>query len=224
MREELFIPSTTCASTPNERWSLEPAKHSPPGRGVYDVFAEHAKLVLGIGNLRSCLVIGSAIFEAVDLIKQGWDVTYMDVRTPPLRNILHFIQCDATKMTVEDQSFDAVSSSCVLCHAGLGRYGDKIVENGDELMLKEIYRVMKPGALAAITFGPVASMSKMVRMGTCHRVYNPPEVRRMVKAVGFTLETTTAWSSNRKMIDSDKVKMSVDPYKPDYIGVAVRRG
>jgi ubiquinone/menaquinone biosynthesis C-methylase UbiE len=162
-------------------------------------------------------VIGSPLFEATELKNRGWDVTYLDVRKPPLD--IKFVQGDATKMVFADESFDAVSSACVLTHAGLGRYGDAKANRGDELMLREIKRVLKPGCKAAVTFGPVASIEKPVCVANLHRVYTITEALRMISQAGFSLADMKVWGT----LEKRWVEIPTDNYKePDYLSVLLK--
>lgn len=144
----------------------------------------------------SCLVIGSPLHEAAAL-EQSWSVTYLDVRTPP-REFSRFVLADATNIPLPDKSFDAVSSSCVLCHAGLGRYGDQEVEDGDEKMLKEIARVLKPGSHAALTFGGVLEAEMPIRVGNYHRIYTVKEAKRLCDLAGLKAKETAIWSTEKQ--------------------------
>lgn len=171
--------------------------------------------LLGTG---SCLVIGSPLFEAIWLEKHGWDVTYLDVRKPPYE-FKRYVEGDATKLPFEDDSFDAVSSACVLTHAGLGRYGDAIVPDGDEVMLAEIARVMKPNAPAALTFGGVITADLPLRVGNMHRIYTIQEAERMCLAVGLKVEEVRVWSTNGVCWVE---KPTADEKNFDYLSVLVR--
>lgn len=166
--------------TPDEPWSEKRDRNGHWYNAQADYAVAHLK---GEGK---CLVVGSPIFEAKELEASGLDITYLDVRRPPLPPSMGFIQADATSIPVESESFDFVSSTCVLCHAGMGRYGDPIVEDGDELMLGEIARVLKKGGRAALTFGPVTSaVDELVRVEDCHRIYTLKEAMRMASAAGL---------------------------------------
>ena len=121
------------------------------------------------------------MFEAVELRDAGWDVTYIDVRKPPDMGF-SLIQGDASSMDLGVEVFDACSSTCVLCHAGLGRYGDDRVERGDVKILANIHRALKKGAKAAITFGPVYAFTETVRRGSTHRIYCLEDAEKIVGA------------------------------------------
>lgn len=205
--------SAGCARfTLDEPWTEKRIGH------WYDAQADYAKSHLkGEGK---CLVIGSPIFEALELEEFGWDVTYLDVRKPP-SVIKQFVLGDAADLPFPADSFDAVSSTCVLCHVGLGRYGDDLVEDGDEKMLAGISRVLKKGARAALTFGPVSSaVDTVIRLENWQRVYTVGEAKRMAQAVGlkivdtgiFSLETAS-WGSDvplNSILDAYYLSMCVE--------------
>jgi len=203
MRTEFLIdhPSSN-DSTPDETWNAvrDPSHH-------YFLQADFALSRLGKGT-GECLVIGSPLFEALELGQAGWKVTYVDVRVPPM-GFPVVIQGDAASMKLATEFFDAASSSCVLCHAGMGRYGEPIREDADTRILQNIYQALKPGAKAAITFGPVAAISMVARDGNRHRIYNLPIAREMAKMAGFSiLEEAILDISTLKWIDKpDGVSM-----------------
>jgi hypothetical protein len=197
----------------NAKWYDAPKKDH-----WYVASADFAKGHLGKGNGRSCLVIGSPLFEAKDLERMGWEVTYLDVRQPSLR-FRRFVQADATKIPLPDSSFDAVSTACVLTHAGLGRYGDLVVENGDELMLAEIARLMKPDTVAAVTFGGVVTADLPVRIGNFHRIYTVKEAERMCALVGLKIEDVKIWSTTQlKWVETP----TTDLENFDYLSMLLR--
>lgn len=215
-RDELVILWGGPQRTLDEKWNTG----SREGHW-YAASTEFAKQSLGNGDGRSCLVIGSPLFEADELGAMGWKVTYLDIRVPPVLRWA-FVQCDATKITLPDASFDAVSTSCVLTHAGTGRYGDGTNrEHGDEVMLSEIARVMKMGAVAALTFGACADMPRMVRLGHTHRIYTVPECSRMLAAAGLKMLKIRIWGSKKKAWLAEGDTLTTDMESPDYISFKV---
>lgn len=171
--KEAFLP------TPNEGWSKEPYADL-----WYTAAAQFAISALGKGYGRKCLVIGSPGYEVSALQYHGWEVDYLDIRVPPFA--VNHIQGDVTAMPFADESFDAVSSTCVLCHAGLGRYGDPIVVDGDMTAIKEIARVMKQNATAAIMFGPcIPSLKITFTYGIVHRIYSLWACSELAKSAGL---------------------------------------
>ena len=168
-----------CNSTPNEPWTVE--RNAYPGH----FYVGQADFALAkLPDAGKCLVIGSPIFEAQELIAKGLKVTYLDVRDPQIEGF-PFVHGDATKMAFANETFDCASSTCVICHVGLGRYGDEVVDDGDVKMLQEIGRVLKPLGKLAITFGPVGKYWPVARVGRRHRIYSIPEVCRMCKVSGL---------------------------------------
>jgi hypothetical protein len=201
----------------NARTPKEPWRTSVSVNHWYVPCAQFAKEKLGSGR-GSLLVIGSPIFEAREHAAAGWEVTYLDVRSPPA-TFHKIIQACATNIPLPDNSFDAVTSNCVLTHAGLGRYGDPIVKNGDELMLAEIARLMKPATEAAITFGPVVS-GQPVQFGNTHRIYTVEEAKRMCAQAGLEVRDIKIWGVARnEWVDT----ATEDAYNVDYICVAVAK-
>lgn len=185
--------------TPDEPWTLvrDPTHH-------YANQADFAMERLPITGDGRCLVVGSPLFEVTELIGRGWDVTYVDVRVPPSLPGFGWTFCigDAATLEFEPESFDAASSTCVLCHAGMGRYTDPKLEDADTRILANICRALKRGARAAITFGPVAPMSGVLRIGNTHRIYTPEEARKMT--TGFHI-------LEERILDADSLEWTNEP-------------
>lgn len=216
VRDETVVPSAP-VKTLGEKWNTgDRSGH------WYSASTEFALRHLGVGNNRTCLVVGSPLFEANSLAERGWNVTYFDVRKPPIRP-WKFVQGDAMEMNVPSESFDAVSSACVLTHAGTGRYGDgNNLEHGDEVMLAEVRRVMKPGTLAALTFGACADTEKMTRF-PAHRIYTVSECERMLCAASLDVVEMKLWSYASKAWLPDGARPTKETGNPDYISFAVRK-
>ena len=203
------------ASTPDEPWYIRRELGH-----WYEGAAEFASEVLASGNGR-CLVIGSPMFEAEELQRLGWEVTYLDVRASRFANS---VRADAAKnIPFDDGYFDAVSSTCVLCHAGLGRYGDERMQNADALILAEMFRVLKRGRISAVTFGPVAAIAEpVVEIGTMHRVYSEGHAHALAVQAGFTVKQSRVWDTRgsrwRRIGEPANVDLSA---LPDYLSVAL---
>lgn len=200
---ERFLESKRCESTPNENWTLE---RPTSRRKMYAIAADLALEYLGSGNGRSCLVIGSPIYEASLLRENGWDVTFLDVRDPPRHQIPKFIQSDASQMPIPNESFDAVSTTCVLAHIGLGRYGDPTT-GSDKLAMSEIHRILKPAGLVAVTFGNIVDGDETIRLGRCHRIYTRKSARRL--ASEFTIENESVWDSGDSLPENEYISMKL---------------
>lgn len=174
---------TLAKRTPREPWKKRRDGH------WYASAADFATEHLGSGP-GSCLVIGSPEFELRALEALDWDCTYVDIRQPPFR--CKFFRSDARSMPFADDSFDAVSSTCVLCHIGTGRYGDKVALDGDDAMLVEIERVLKTGGKAALMFGPIALNSSVEDE---HRVYEKVHVLSMFEPGNLSIKDWRVFSA-----------------------------
>ena len=207
MRPHILFSATSNEHTPDEPWTDRRAKAH-----WYNASADFALRMLGKGPGK-CLVIGSPLFEASELADVGWDVTYLDVREAPIDDSrLTFLRHDARKMPFPNDSFDAVSTACVLCHAGMERYGDERDDDADELILAEIARVLKPGACAAVTFGPVIEAPLMLRIGDMQRVYTLTEALRMAQGAGLSVSAS-------EVLDGDTGRMSAGVAPRDALSV-----
>jgi len=135
---------------------------------------------LGPGSI---LDIGSYRHFLMGLMAH-YQVTTIDVR--PRKSELDNetnITCDAAKLDLPDDSFEAVVSLCALEHMGLGRYGDPIDFDGDVKVMKEMKRVLRPGGLLIFTTtihnGPPAIAFN------AHRIYNHEQLKAY--CAGLTL-------------------------------------
>ena len=202
-------------STPNEVWQVERiAGHHYAAAA--DFALEHLK---GSGK---CLIAGSPLFELYELDTR-YEITYVDFREPPL-NGFRFVRADACAIPLEDESFDALSSTCLLCHIGLGRYGDPERLAGDQVALKEFWRVLKSGAVAAVTLGPVAEINQSQQVGSAHRVYTFDDARRIVEHAGFTMEASAVWDTRGERWRRRDERINIDPALfPDYLSMALRK-
>lgn len=109
-------------------------------------------------------------------------------------------------MPIKSDSFDAVSTTCVLAHIGLGRYGDQLT-GSDEFAMGEIHRVLKPSGKAAVTFGNVTEGDETIRIGTCHRIYTPKSARQL--ASQFEIEKESVWNSGDTLEENDYISMGL---------------
>lgn len=164
----------------------------------YDAAVGFAVAKLGHGgSRRTCLVIGSPIPEVRALRAEGWRTTHVDVRRPP-EEAGPFTVGDAMALPFGDESFDAVSSTCVMCHVGLGRYGDPERPNGDMDMMREIARVLKPGGLAAVMVGPALPdevLQESIVYGNVHRIYRWRDVGVMARLAGLECKESAIFTT-----------------------------
>lgn len=161
--------------TPDEPWhGLIP---------TYQAACDWATGRLGTGHDQTCLVIGSPLEEVRALACAGWHVTYFDWRVPPERCGAAMYQGDACAMPFVDAMFDAISSTCVLCHVGMGRYGDPVGEHAPYRMLKECARVLKPGGQLVMMVGPMAEAHCVLPQ---HRVVTIKQVAGWCEQAGLS--------------------------------------
>lgn len=207
--------------TPDEQWYVErkDCQNALITTHWYEASAEFAKRFLPVSGKCRMLCVASPIFEATELADEGWDVTYLDVRKPP--GGVQWAKGDAADMPFESGAFDALSSSCVICHVGLGRYGDELRENGDVDMMRECKRVLRKGSLAQITM-PVADGVQVQRIGDSHRVY--PVVKALAMAVdaGFAIERYAIWDTARERWYVKQEPLSRNLSMPDYMSMLLR--
>lgn len=200
--------------TPTEALSLA----LEPGHR-YEAACVAAFRYLGKGP-GACLVVGSAPAEALALQAAGWTVTLVDVRPLPVLTGIVMQQADALALPFASAAFDVVSSTCVLCHAGLGRYGDPEGADGDRRMLGELARVVRPGGRLAVMAGPVSK--RALTIGTTHRVYSPASFLGLlpfdlrVDDLRYFRPVTGAWLDRGDAV-------SQDPYAPDYLWAGLSR-
>lgn len=188
--------------TVDEPWTLVP----PAPDHWYVGAEEFALLALGKPGGGRCLVIGSPLTEAAALAGAGWWVTHLDVRPQPYLadRRLSFRTGDATSIPFDESSFDAVSCTCVVCHAGLGRYGDRQVPHGDSQVMSEVARVLKPGGSAAMMFGPTMPWLKdVVILGRSHRVYSVDYCLKMAEDAGLVPAACAMWQGGRWLSEED---------------------
>jgi SAM-dependent methyltransferase len=141
------------------------------------------------------LDIGSPIEQQLAICAMdGVVVSVVDVRPRWYPDILPFtsITGSATALPVPDARFDVVTSNCVLCHVGDGRYGDKLDVDGDVNMLRECKRVLLPGGKLLIGIGPMWSRAHI--LFNHHRVYSHEWALKLFKWAG--LRVTDFWVYN----------------------------
>jgi SAM-dependent methyltransferase len=102
--------------------------------------------------------------------------------------------CDAGKLLLASEGFDAVVSLCSLEHFGLGRYGDEIDLGADSRAFAEWVRVLKPG-------GSLIFSTTIGRPCICfnaHRIYSYGMIRGFCS--GLEMVNEQIYSKNRGLI------------------------
>lgn len=124
----------------------------------------------------SILDVGSYRHFIIGLLSH-YRVTSIDVRKrSPLSDNESVVTCDAKKLTLPDNSFDAVSSLCAIEHFGLGRYGDEFDPEADSKAFSEIIRVLKPGGHLIFTTTLTKGQPSIVFNG--HRIYSHEMIKK----------------------------------------------
>jgi SAM-dependent methyltransferase len=140
--------------------------------------------ILDIGSYRE-FIVG---------MLSNYNVTTIDVRqrTPVLQNET-VVTCDAKKMSLPDNKFDAIVTLCALEHFGLGRYGDEFDLDADKKAFKEMIRVLKPGG--SLIFTTMMTAGRPHLDFNAHRVYSHEMLKELCKGLVCTEEK---FYSNKK--------------------------
>ncbi len=183
--------------TPHEPWAREEDTHWPWYNAHLEYVKEHLGRPCAPGS--RCLVVGSPVFEVNALVDAVWEVLFLDVRQPPPTLRCGWIQGDACFMPIRSEVFDALSSTCVICHAGLGRYGDPEHINGDRMAVAEFARVLKPGGRLVAQVGVVYPLisPEVVTIGVSHRVYSPEAALKLLEQSGFRILHSMLWGAGQ---------------------------
>lgn len=115
-------------------------------------------------------------------------VTLVDVRERHINFGLSnakMLICDAKKLDLPSESFDAVLSLCTLEHCGLGRYGDEFDLDGDKKVFSEMRRVLKPGG--ALIFTTTITQAAPSICFNAHRIYSYNMIEQFCE--GLILDT-----------------------------------
>ena len=200
--------------TPNEEITYQVRDHHP-----YQAAIHYATEHLGEGDGRTVLVVGSPPAEADALHALNWKVTLLDWRPA---NHPAWVQGDAMHMPFDAASFYAVTSTCVLCHVGLGRYGDPVEEHGDSKMLAEIDRVLAPGGRACLMPGPVITGEAAVIGGSVHRVTTLEAMAELTATWFRTVGRKVFQASSRGWMPPED-EITSDRDRPDYLCLALER-
>lgn len=205
--------------TPNEKWCTR--INSGYDKSWYDLCTAEAVAYIGAPSetRTRLLVIGSPVVEVHRFGDLGWVPVYADVRKPPQIESL-WIKCDATDLSrFGDASFDAVSTTGVLTHVGLGRYGDAKVRGGDAIAVQGISRVLRAGGRAALTFGAVIDAPEPIIWGTTHKIYTTEDAQRITREAGLRIENTRFYRPAWKRWLRDGEALSKDPNAFDWISI-----
>lgn len=128
------------------------------------------------------------------LASRGYRVVGMDFNPYPYRHPgLRALRADIMKIPFAEGAFSAVLAVSVIEHIGIGHYGEPEADIGDQVAVREIARILKPGGKALITvpYGRVHTNDWM-------RVYDQPRLSQLTAAlhvdqVEYAVSRTGLW-------------------------------
>ena len=129
-------------------------------------FAAHAlkmakpKMLLDVGSYRYFVLGLTSCYDITSV-----DVRHREAMGPGETSLV----CDAGKLLLATEGFDAVVSLCSLEHFGLGRYGDPVDLGADAKAFAEWVRVLKPGG--PLIFSTTIGKSPCICFNS-HRIYS----------------------------------------------------
>ena len=117
------------------------------------------------------------------LAKKGYKVHTADVRKYSEKhpNIVSH-EIDINNMPFKDNYFDVITCISTLEHIGLGAYDDPKYDNGDELAVREIGRVLKINGILIITFPFAKEYMILPWLDAFERIYNFDRVSILFKS------------------------------------------
>ena len=137
--------------------------------------------------------IGSPVEQKIAIAAiDNVTLTTLDVRPEYYHALMPFqtIIGTATKLPFPSDSVDVVTSNCVLCHVGDGRYGDAFDVDGDVNMLRECKRILKPGGVVLLGLGPISL--KAILVFNMNRIYSLEWAKKLFGWAG--LRPTDFWA------------------------------
>jgi ubiquinone/menaquinone biosynthesis C-methylase UbiE len=175
------------------------AEESAEIPGLLKLSRDSQALEIGCGSGRYALHLASEVgckITGIDLNEPGIARAKKLASAAGLSGQVIFERCDAAKaLPFADAQFDAVFSNDVLCHIP-----------GREGVLREIWRVLKPGARMlfsdALIIGGVISHQEIAsRSAIGYYLFSPPgENERMLEAAGLRLLKVMDTTENARLI------------------------
>lgn len=162
-----------------ERHRRRVAKHIP--------FKNKKVLIAGCGTAKDVIswaVYGPEVIIGVDLFSydKAWELWGCYLKKFAPQTTVEFIQADLARIPqLEDGCIDVIGSDAVFEH----------LKNLQEV-LKEFYRILKPGGVLYATFGPLwygyggdhVSGYDQILSGYNHLILDPPEYRMYLEGMG----------------------------------------
>lgn len=144
--------------------------------------AEHLSKITG-GEI---LDVGSYRHFVLGLMARS-PITTIDVRERhPICSREIIVTCDAKKLDLRSNAFDAVVSLCALEHFGLGRYGDMFDLTADGQAFSEMVRVLKPGG--RLIFSTLVTRGGPTIAFNAHRIYSLEIIQAFCQGLGLIEE------------------------------------
>lgn len=96
------------------------------------------------------------------------------------------VTCDAARLDLPGESFDLALSLCAIEHMGLGRYGDPLDAQGDQRVMGELIRVLRPGG--RLVFSTTIHRAPRAIAMNAHRIYDLETLRGLTQGLEMVEE------------------------------------
>ena len=119
---------------------------------------------------------------SMHLASLGYEVVGVDLNPYPFTHPnFTFVAGDFLKSRFPRDHFDAVIAISAVEHCGLAAYGDGVEDRGDEKVVGEMWRILKPGGrlLLTVPYGRAATTS-------WYRVYDKAGLGRLLAAFAIS--------------------------------------
>lgn len=171
--------------------------------------------VLDLEPESKILEFGSANSKlSIELASRGMKVTGVDLRPNYIShpNLL-FYQGNYFNIEFSDSYFDAIIAVSAVEHAGLGAYGEKIVEDADKYLLQSFFRQLKQGGQLIITvpFGKSKITPK-------YRIYDHNTLKGLLEGYLIDIEEYYLRHNYSEWLPSNMMELESFDWEPIQIG------